>query len=157
MPRVQTGIASYPGSKSWLTPILDTMLPATGTILWNPFFDSDKYELSLAQLRPSLQVKDSDIDLLVCHYMRTFLQQPHDLWSALTDLRGVRLTKDEHRYVRHRLRSAVLGKLTTQDAAMYALLLHFSWNGQEKNYTRRTDRPTFPRRACSKPPPNVTR
>ena len=35
-------------------------------------------------------------------------------------------------------------------------MLHVPWNGQEKNYTRRTDRPTFPRRTCSNPPPNVT-
>jgi len=156
MTHVQTGIASYPGSKSWLIPILDALLPTTASTLWSPFFGSGKCELSLAQLRPSLQVKGGDIDPLVCHYVRTFLQKPDELQSALTVLRGVKLTKDDHLCLRRRLRCTMPCKLTTWDAALYALMLHFSWNGQEKNYTRRTDRPAFPQRRCSNPPPNVT-
>lgn len=156
MTRVQTGIASYPGSKGWLVPILDQLLPATATTLYSPFFGSGKCELALARLRPSLQIKGGDIDPLVCHYARTFLQRPDELRSALADLRGAKLSKEEHCTLRGALRAAEPGSLTARDAALYALLLHFSWNGQEKNYTRRTDRPAFPLRTCSSPPPDAT-
>ena len=85
-----------------------------------------------------------------------YLQRPEKLQHALAALRGATLTEAEHRHLRHVLRMKSAGRLTVPDAASYALLLHFAWNGQEKNYTRREDRPVFPRRRCSTPPPNVS-
>ena len=145
---MRSGLVKYMGSKTWLRETLVALLPSDCTTLVSPFFGGGACEYHCAA--QGLRVKGWDLDPLVANYHIALARQPAAVQSEMLALQGKTLDRTQYCALLASLRRKP--RATARNAALFALLLHHSWNGELGRFTR--DGP-FPRRLLSQPLPRL--
>ena len=146
---MRVGLVKYMGSKRWLRETLVALLPSDCTTLVSPFFGGGACEYHCAA--QGLRVEGWDLDPLVAKYHCALACHPAAVQKQMLALQGKSLDRAQYSTLLAHLRRNP--RATAKRAALFALLLHHSWNGELGRFTR--DGP-FPRRLLSQPLPAVT-
>jgi site-specific DNA-adenine methylase len=122
----------YHGSKTWLAPLIDRLLPEVSTLV-SPFFGSGKVELRLLR-RPGLRIKGSDAWQPLVKLYAAALTRPGELAARLRESQT--LTREQYREL---LRTEFEDEVD-EGARVFRVLYH-SFNGWWGKYVLRPKPP----------------